>query len=325
MSVFLFLIEFIIVGGMLVGLYQKNTNKFCKSKKRYDGKTVLVTGGTQGMGLEIAADFAHRGAKVIVACPFEDEGAEGKARIIKSSGNENVIFKLLDLASLYSVRKFASDILKTEERLDILVNNAGVGIPEEHITADGINFVMQVNYFGAFLLTLLLLPLLRKSGTSSEPSRIVNTSSLLHKFGIIDFNNWNVKGYWSKIRLYGNSKLCLILFTQELAKRLKTANVIVNDVDPGAVGTNIFKGVTFGYFVSFIFAVLFKQPWEGAQTALYAAISSRAGKCNGQYFKNCQLSRATELANDSNLAAKLWEESVKLVKMDEDEYSQCFN
>ncbi|XP_075970147.1 retinol dehydrogenase 13-like [Anticarsia gemmatalis] len=327
MSVFLFIIEFIIIAGMVVGLYQKNTNRVCKSKKRYDGKTVLVTGGTQGMGLEIAADFAHRGARVIVACPFEDEGADGKARIIKSSGNENVVFKLLDLASLDSVRNFAADILKTEDRLDILVNNAGVGIPGDFLTADGINFIMQVNYFGAFLLTLLLLPLLKKSGTSAEPSRIVNTSSLLHKYGQIDFEKWNITGYWYRWQIYGNSKLCLVMFTRELSKRLNNVNVIVNGVDPGVVGTKIFQntGLTCGSIVSFLAGTLFKQPWEGAQTALYACTSTRASKYSGEYFKNCGLSRTVKTAYNTKQAAKLWEESLRLVKMTDDEYNQCFS
>uniref|UniRef100_A0A2H1WZT2 SFRICE_013373 n=1 Tax=Spodoptera frugiperda TaxID=7108 RepID=A0A2H1WZT2_SPOFR len=311
MSVILLIIEIIIIGGMIVGLYQKNTNLVCKSKKRYDGKTVLVTGGTAGMGLEIAADFAHRGARVIVACPFEDEGLHGKKLIIRSSGNENVVFKLLDLASLESVRNFAADILRTEDRLDILVNNAGVGVPGDFLTADGMNFIMQVNYFGTFLLTMLLLPLLKKTGTTSEPSRIVNTSSVMHKFGKIDFNNWNKTGYWAKIRIYGNSKLCLALFTRELAKRMKIPTVIVNIVDPGAVGTRIFNSsrIAWASFISFMALILFKHPWEGAQTALYAATSDRAGKFTGEYFKNCQRVRASELIYDEKLATRVWEES----------------
>lgn len=324
MSVILLIVEIIVIGGMIVGLYQKNTNLVCKSKKRYDGKTVLVTGGTSGMGLEIAADFAHRGARVIVACPYEDEGIHGKKLIIRSSGNQNVVFKLLDLASLESVRNFAADILKTEDRLDILINNAGVGIPGDFLTADGMNFIMQVNYFGTFLLTMLLLPLLKKTGSTSEPSRIVNTSSVLHKFGKIDFENWNKTGYWSKMRIYGNSKLCLALFTRELARRMKSPNVIVNIADPGAVGTKIFSNSLWGSFISFMALILFKHPWEGAQTALYAATSSRAGQFKGAYFKNCQPVRARELVYNQKLAARVWEESVRLVKLSDEELNQCF-
>lgn len=328
MSVFLLVIEIIIIAGMVVGLYQKNTNLVCKSKKRFDGKTVLVTGGTTGMGLEIAADFAHRGAKVIIACPFEEEGQHGRKLIVRSSGSDKVIFKLLDLASLKSIRKFTSDILATEDRLDILINNAGVGIPGDFHTSDGMNFIMQVNYFGTFLLTMLLLPLLQKTGELSELSRIVNTSSIMHKIGRIEIENMNKTGYWYKWQLYGNSKLCLTLFAKQLSKRLKSSesNVIINVVDPGAVGTRIFDstGRSFGSFVSFLFMILFKHPWEGAQTALYAATSNRVGKMSGEYFKNCELSRASDKAHDDELAFKVWEESIRLVGLSEGELEKCF-
>lgn len=326
MSVILLIVEIIIIGGMLVGLYQKNTNQFCKSKKRYDGKTVLVTGGTTGMGLEIAADFAHRGAKVIVACPFEDEGQHGKKLIERSSGSDKIIFKLLNLASLKSVRKFAADILETEDRLDILINNAGIGTAGDFQTADGINYIMQVNYFGTFLLTMLLLPLLKKTGQPSEPSRIVNTSSIMHKIGKIDLENINKTGYWYKLQLYGNSKLCLVIFTRQLAKKLKRSHVVINVVDPGAVGTKIFNstGKFFGSFSSFIFGILFKHPYEGAQTALYVATSNRVGKMNGEYFKNCELSRGSEISYDDEVCANVWNESIKLVKLSDEEYNRCF-
>ncbi|KAM3961958.1 retinol dehydrogenase 13-like [Aphomia sociella] len=317
MFVIIVILEIIIVGGMIVGLYQKNTNLFCKSKRRLDGKTAIIIGGTAGMGLEIAVDFAHRGAKVIVACPFEDEGLNAKKTIIRSSENENVIFKHLDLASLESVRKFASNILLTEERLDLLINNAGVGIPGDFLTKDGLNFVMQVNYFGIFLVTNLLLPLLKKTGTSSEPTRIVNTSSVMHNFGRIDFQHLNSVGYWYRLQIYGNSKLCLILFTRELAKRLEDTNVIVNVVDPGAVGTQIFRdaGVSLTALIIFLIATLFKTPWEGAQTAIYVAMSLKAGKVSGKYFKNCQIKSDIRFPQDDEQQKRLWEESIEYVKL----------
>ncbi|XP_053602158.1 dehydrogenase/reductase SDR family member 13-like [Plodia interpunctella] len=321
MSVILLIAEIIFIGGLIVGLYQKNTNLVCKSKKRLDGKTVIVTGGTSGMGLEIATDFAHRGAKVIVACPYEDEGYNGKKKIIKSSGNENVIFKLLDLSSLASIRTFAADILQNEDRLDILVNNAGLSTAGNRITEDGMNLVMQVNYFGPFLLTILLLPLLKKTGDSDEPSRIVNTASVLHRVGRVNFKSWNNSKM--SVFAYANSKLCVVLFTRELAERIKNSNVVVNVVDPGAVGTSIFLTVVgkgFGSFVSFLFFVLFKQPWEGAQTAIYAAMSQSAGKHTGQLYKNCKIARPSATCYDDKLARNLWEESVRLVKLNNEEY-----
>ncbi|XP_047516258.1 retinol dehydrogenase 11-like [Pieris napi] len=322
------LIYFIFITSIvavLVGLWQKNTNVLCKSKKNLEGKTAIVTGGTSGMGLRIATDFASRGAKVIVACPFIDEGTNGRKHIIERTGNEKVIFKLLDLSSITSIRKFSSEILQTEERLDILVNNAGVGIGFDYLTKDGMNFIMQVNYFGSFLLTILLLPLLLKTGKPGEPARIVNTSSVLHNIGVVDFTNINRLNYWYGIQCYGNSKLCLVLFAHELTKRLNNKNVVINCVDPGAVGTPIFNcvGWFLGGIITYFFKNFFKTPWEGAQTAIHVALDKKAGEVSGQFFKNCKLSRAKQAGYDDKIAVQLWEESIRLVKMDQDEVYQC--
>ncbi|KAJ8732346.1 hypothetical protein PYW08_015076 [Mythimna loreyi] len=322
----LLLIVAIIVIIALTALYQKSTNAICISRRRLEGKTVIVTGGTAGMGLHIATDLAHRGARVIIACPFEDEGMNARKQIIHETQNENVIFKLLDLASLKSVRQFAADILKTEDRLDILLNNAGVGIPGDFVTDDGMNFIMQVNYYGTFLLTLLLLPLLKKTGKPGESSRIITTASVIHMVGSVDIENLNRTNYWNKIRIYGNSKICLVLFANELTKRLKDSHVVINNVDPGAVGTRIFDSINkvFGIIVTLTFFLFFKTPWQGAQTALHAALDKKAGEVSGAYFKNCEISSAVKRAYCDKTAKALWEESVRLVKLTKDEVDQCF-
>ncbi|KOB65051.1 putative retinol dehydrogenase 11 [Operophtera brumata] len=301
---------------ILFGIYQKKTNALCESKKRIDGKTVLVTGGTAGMGLEIARELATRGARVIVACPFPEEGIAAREHIVHTTGNNNVQFKHLDLASLASTRRFADEVLRNENRLDILVNNAGVAGPCERNTADGMNIVMQVNYFGTFLLTLLLLPLLKKTGMPGERSRIVNTASVLHRLGkVSDDLNANYKVLRGEV--YARSKLCVVLFTRELAQRLKGENVVVNSVDPGAVGTGIFQSwnETVGRIVRWITYCFFKTPWEGAQTALHVALDEGAGDVTGEFFRNCRLSSASQTACDAELAKTLWKESEKLVKM----------
>lgn len=312
----LFVLLFIILS---LAVFQKRSNAICTSKKRLDGKTVLVTGGTAGMGLEIATELARRGARVIVACPFPEEGKTAREHIVQATGNQNVIFQLLDLASLKSTRQFASDILASETRLDLLVNNAGVGGPLSNITADGMNFVMQVNYFGTFLLTLLLLPLLQKSGRPGEPSRIVNTASILHILGVVDNDNLQCKKIkYSTLEYYCDSKFCVVLFTRKLAKRLREENVVVNCIHPGAVGTRIFYGWNglFGGVVTWVFFWIFKTPWQGAQTALHVSLDEAAGDVSGEYFDNCRPSRAVSRAYNSELADKVWKESLKIVKLD---------
>ncbi|CAH0699659.1 unnamed protein product [Spodoptera exigua] len=183
----------VIIFALSLGLYQKSKNAVCTSRRRLDGKTVIVTGGTAGMGLHIATDLAHRGARVIVACPFKDEGTNARKQIVKETGNENVVYKHLDLGSLQSVRQFAADILKNEDRLDVLLNNAGVGIPGDFLTSDGMNFIMQVNYYGTFLLTLLLIPLLKKTGKPGEASRIITTAPLGKVHRLLYMLRWMMK------------------------------------------------------------------------------------------------------------------------------------
>lgn len=317
-------IAVVIIFILIIGIHQKSTNAICLSRRRLEGRTVLVTGGTTGMGLEIALDLAHRGAKVIIACPFKEEGINAMEHIIKETENGQVIFKFLDFASLDSVRKFAADILANEDRLDILINNAGVGVPVDSLTADGMHFIMQVNYYGTFLLTLLLLPLLKKTGNVKESSRIILTSSVLHQLGQMDFDNLNKTNYWFKLQIYCNSKLCLVFFGNELARRLKDSNIVVNCVDPGAAGTKIFDSGNriLGFFLKLFINTFFKTTWQGAQTALHVALDKRAGEITGGFFKNCAPSKAVQRAYCSETSNVLWEQSIKLVNISPDEVEQ---
>ncbi|XP_072941047.1 retinol dehydrogenase 12-like [Epargyreus clarus] len=309
-------------------IFGKSINRFCTSKKTLIGKTVLVTGGTAGIGLRTAIDFASRGARVIIACPFKDEGTNAQQQIEAQTGNMNVIFKLLDLSSLQSVRDFAADILRTEDRLDILVNNAGVGSVGDFATADGMNFIMQVNFYGHFLLSLLLLPLLKKTGTPGEPSRIANLSSMAHRFAMSDVTKYNRTDYhWHSFFTYSDSKFSFVLFARELSKRLNDSNVIVNCVDPGLVSTRIYDTLNFGFgrTTRFLLKLFFKNSWEGAQTTLHVTLDKEAGNVSGEYFSNCQLCRARSLAYDDKKSEELWKKSVELVKISEEELNQLFN
>ncbi|KAL0892548.1 hypothetical protein ABMA27_015646 [Loxostege sticticalis] len=318
----LFSIVFVIIAILtFYSLYRKITTGTCKCTKRLDGMTCLVTGGTSGVGLEISTEFARRGARVIVACPFEEEGINGRKRIVEESGNSNVVFKLLDLSSFDSVRRFARDILNTEERLDILMNNAGIAHPPK--PSDPYPKVMVINYLGHFLLTLLLFPLLQKSGTPTAPSRIVNTASAMCWMAQLDVENLLVpkKGFWGQLVMYGNSKLCLVLFSLELKKRLVTPNVVINNADPGPVATRIFVngGNVLMYFFHVLHCVTAKYPLEGAQTSLHVALDVKAGCTSGQFYRNCKLHQTPKIFKDEALASKLWDKSMELVKLKDEE------
>ena len=209
----------------------------CKSQARLDGKTVIITGGNSGIGLETAVDLAKRQARVILACRSVEKGEKAVADVKKRSGNDNVVFVQLDLASLDSVRDFAAKILEEQaQQIDILINNAGVMmIPERRLTKDGFEMQFGTNHLGHFLLTNLLLDHIKKAPSA----RIVNVSSLAYHGGVIDINDLNSERSYAPIATYCKNKLANILFTRGLAKRLQGTNVTVNAVHPGGIRTGL--------------------------------------------------------------------------------------
>ncbi|CAH0407413.1 unnamed protein product [Chilo suppressalis] len=307
----LVLVTTVFVG--LVKVYQKLTCGFCKSSAHMVGKVVIVTGGNCGLGLETAKDLANRGARVILACRSVAKANAAVEKITKETGNTDVHFRQLDLTSLRSVREFCAKIVKTEKRLDVLINNAGAGGLGNHVTSDGIHVGMQVNYFAPFLLTCLLVPLMK----SSAPCRIVNVSSMIHKYGELDFENLNMEKYWSDYLVYANSKLFLNLMTLELSDRLKGTGVTVNALHPGVSATNIFRNIPSDFLRKIIekgISFMFKSPWEASQTAIYLAVAPELREVTGKYFVDCWESKPSKLSLDKEQAKRLWDESERLVK-----------
>ena len=195
------------------------TGGVCRSQARLDGKTVIITGGNSGIGLETAVGLAKRNARVILACRSIERG---ETAVKKRSGNDNVMFVKLDLSSLDSVRKCATKILEEEPRIDILINNAGVMmIPKRTLTKDGFEMQFGTNHLGHFLFTNLLLSRIKEAPSA----RIINVSSLACKRGSIDLDNLNSEQSYSQIPVYCKSKLANVLFTHSLAKRLQGTNV----------------------------------------------------------------------------------------------------
>ncbi|CAH0725166.1 unnamed protein product, partial [Brenthis ino] len=277
------------------------------------GKVVIVTGGNSGLGFETAKNLAERGARVIIACRSVRRAEEAVKKIIEITGNKDVEYRHLDLESFSSVRQFCENILKTEQRVDVLINNAGAGGLGNYKTEDGNHIGIQVNYFGTFLITNLLLPLLK----SSAPSRIINLSSMIHKYAKMDFENLNMEKYWSDYLVYANSKLYINLMTIELSRRLRGTNVTVNAVHPGIAATNIFRNIKpkiIFNLVSKIIRFLFLSNWEAAQTTIYLAVSPELQKVSGRYYSNCREQKPSKLSQDLEIAGKLWKESEKLTK-----------
>lgn len=296
-----------------VKLYQKLTCGICRSSAHMVGKTVIVTGGNSGIGFETAKNLADRGARVIIACRSTARGAKAAEEIVKSTGNRNVVSRHLDLSTFRSIREFCDGVYKTESRLDVLINNAGAGGLGNRKTEDGNHLGMQVNYFGPFLLTNMLLPLLK----SSAPSRIVNVSSSIHKYGELDFENLNMEKYWSDYLVYANSKLCLNLMTLELSRRLEGSGVTVNALHPGVAATNIFRNIKNDFVrnvVEISLNFIYQSVWEASQTSIYLAVSPEVQDVSGRYFSDCREKKPSKISQDPDIAKRLWQESERIVK-----------
>ncbi|XP_046387999.1 retinol dehydrogenase 11-like [Ischnura elegans] len=303
--------------ALILKVHCRVTTGICKSKRRLDGKTAIVTGANTGIGKETAKDLAWRGARVILACRDMRRAAMAKDDIINSTGNKQVIIQHLDLSSLESVRKFSHRILESEKRLDILVNNAAGSNLPNILSDDGIQIEMQTNHFGPFLLTILLLDLLKKTA----PSRIVVVSSFVHKYAIFNVDTLHTTAQSSGIFRYCNAKLANILFVKELAKRLEGSGIIVNAAHPGIVRTEFCRRFpsVFKFFVELMISTLFKNAQEGAQTSIHVAVSEDVEGITGAYFVDCKEVQASKQARDMDLAKKLWDSSTKLVKLTDEE------
>ncbi|XP_028414716.1 retinol dehydrogenase 13-like [Dendronephthya gigantea] len=290
----------------------------CRSRATLEGKTVIITGSNTGIGKETALDLAQRNARVIMACRDLTKAEAALKEIVEKTGNKNIVAKHLNLASLKSVREFAEDINSNEPRLDVLMNNAGVMFVQTlSKTEDGFEMQMGVNHLGHFLLTNLLLDLLKRSA----PSRIINVSSMFHRFvgaSGFDFDNMNGEVSYSPYGAYGQSKLANILFTRELARRLNNTQVTANSLHPGAVATELTRYLPnwMQMFLNPIYGYFTKNPREGAQTSIHLAVSEELDDVTGQYFADCDQRMPAEAAQDDQAAGKLWDVSAKLVGLD---------
>ncbi|XP_030768337.1 retinol dehydrogenase 11-like [Sitophilus oryzae] len=319
MSCFDYTAFWLVIAVISYKLWVKLSTGWCKSNVCLVGKTAIITGGNTGIGYETAADLAKRGCRVIIACRREKEAISAVKKLIEETDNPNILYKPLDLCSFKSVREFAKDINKTEKRLDILINNAGAGILPKKINEDGMLNLMQTNYFGHFLLTNLLLDLLKKTGHS----RIVNVSSFLALFPFkLDLNNLNKypNTCWNSLNdliMYCRTKLCIVLFTIELTERLKGTTVTTYSLHPGVIHTKIFQNHPgwLKYPTYLCTYWIYKNVIEGAQTSVYCAVAKNIEHLSGDHFQDCHVMDRYPNAWNPELARGLWEVSEKLVKL----------
>ena len=303
----------IALGVILILIRRYFNGGVCYSKEQLDGKTVIITGANTGIGKETAIDLAKRNAKVIIACRSVEKGEQAERDIRSLSKNENVHFKLLDLASFASIKKFCSEVLAEEPRLDILINNAGIMRCPYWKTEDGFEMQFGVNHLGHFLLTNLLLDQIKEA----PAGRIVVVSSLGHKRAKeINFDDINsTQSYDPKIA-YAQSKLANNLFTIALHKRLAGTNVTVNCLHPGIIYTELGRYMKIPLWMKILLApvalLILKTPWQGAQTTIYCAVDKEVEGISGLYFSDCKKKKPEPQALDELAAEKLWALSVKL-------------
>jgi retinol dehydrogenase-14 len=274
------------------------------------GRTVLVTGGSGGIGRATALGLAIMGAQLAIS-GRDRERTESAAREIRTAGGGEVDVVVADLSSQSEVRRLADEVLQSLSRIDVVVNNVGGYWHTRHVTADGLERTFALNHLAPFLLTNLLLERLKQSA----PARVVTVSSSAHRSGRIDFDDLQGERSYSGARAYSQSKLANLLFTYELASRLQGTSVTANALHPGVVRT------AFGaedastvqrLFTPFVRPFL-RSPAKGAATSIHLASAPDLEQVTGRYFANSKPKTSSKRSYDEAAAARLWQLSADLV------------
>jgi len=277
---------------------------------RMAGKTVLITGATGGIGKATAIGLAVLGAHLAITGRDRDR-TEDVAREIRAAGGGRVEVFVADLSAQSEVRRLADEVLQSLPRLDALVNNVGGYWNTRHITADGLEHTFAVNHLASFLLTNLLLDRLKESA----PARVVAVSSNAQALGRIDFDDLQGERSYSGSRAYDQSKLANVLFTYELARRLRGTSVTANALHPGVVSTSFGAedpGHVQRIFVPFLRPFM-KDPAQGAVTSVHVTSAPDVQDVTGRYFANSKPKASSKRSYDKADAARLWQASSNLV------------
>jgi retinol dehydrogenase 14 len=275
------------------------------------GKMAIVTGANDGIGRQTALGLARQRATVVMVCRNAQRGQAAQAAIQAESGNPDVELMLADLSSQDAIRDLAARYCQTHDRLHILVNNAGVNAKERTLTADGIELNFAVNHLAYFLLTNLLLEVLR----ASAPARIVNVASAGEQMGPIDFDNLMGERRYSSMAAYAQSKLANVMFTYALAQRLASAGsgVTVTCCHPGVTRTKITRDSSgLAAVLGWVGRRIGQSPDKGAETVLYLAASPEVQGVTGKNFESRREKRTSPQSYDTAVSQRLWQVSEQL-------------
>lgn len=281
------------------------------------GTTTLITGATSGIGLATARALAQRGGTVVMVGHRPEKDPETVAAVQRAAPHAVVDYLHADLALQADVRRLARDVAARYPRLDVLINNVGGFFLSRTLTPDGIEMTFALNHLNVFLLTLLLLDTLK----AGAPARIINVASDAHRAGRLDFDNLQGERRYNGWRAYANSKVAMIAFTYELARRLgppEHSGIAANAMHPGFVATNLYG--RFG-FLSKVIAPLLKlfarSPEKGAETIIYLATAREGAITTGQYFVDERATPSSPATYDETAARRLWDLSLALTDLEE--------
>ena len=273
------------------------------------GKTVLITGGTGGIGKAAAIGLARMGARVGITGRDRARAIVAAADITRESGNAAVDVFVADMSSQAEVRRLATGVLATYPRLDVLLNNVGGFWAHRHLTAEGLEHTFALNHLAPYLLTNLLLDRL----IASSPARVVTVSSGAHSMGKIDFDDLMGERNYSGSRAYNQSKLANVMFTYELARRLDGTGVTANALHPGLTSTAFSaEDPALGLLVR-IMRPFMRSAAKGADTAVFLASAPEAEGVTGRYFADRKARKSSATSYDTAAIARLWQVSADLV------------
>ncbi len=273
-------------------------------------KIIMVTGANSGIGKEAALQLAERGARVVMVCRNRERGELALAEIKAKSGNDTVELMTADFESQRQIRDLADQYKRAHDRLDVLVNNAGLYLSKRHETEDGIEATWAVNHLAPFLLTHLLLDVIK----ASAPARIVTVASDAHRAGTLDFDDLEMKQKYRWIAAYAQSKLANVVFTYELARRLEGSGVTATCMHPGTVATGIWnRNKNVLNAVLRLFKPVYMNPKKSAAAVVRLAVAPDVEGVSGKYFDRMNQAKSSADSHDKEIAARLWQVSAERV------------